>query len=149
MPKKVRPVPKGHHTVTAALTQVDAARTIEFCRKAFGAKLLMRMDAPGGKIAHAQLQIGDSIVMLNDEMGESAQPASLFLYVPDVDKTLARAVKAGASVLMPVEDMFWGDRFGRVQDPGGNRWSIASRREDLSPRELKKRAAAAFSSRGS
>lgn len=145
MPKKVRPIPKGHHTVTAALSQTDAARTIDFCKKAFGAKLRMRLAAPDGKIVHAQIQIGDSIIMLNDEMGEPAQAASLFLYVQDVDKSFARAVKAGAAVLMPVQDMFWGDRFGRVQDPSGNRWGIASRREELTPRELKKRTAAAFS----
>jgi PhnB protein len=145
MPKKVKPIPKGYHSVTPALSQADAAQTIAFCKKAFGAKERMRMKGPGGKIVHAELQIGDSIVMLNDAMQEPAQPAGLFLYVPDVDKSFAKAVKAGATVLTPVQDMFWGDRFGRLADPAGNRWGIASHREDVSPREMKKRAAAAFS----
>jgi uncharacterized glyoxalase superfamily protein PhnB len=145
MPKKVKPVPSGYHSVTPALNQSDAARTIEFCKKAFGAKERMRMPGPGGKIMHAELQIGDSIIMLNDAIQEPAQPAGLFLYVPDVDKTVGKAVKAGATVLMPVQDMFWGDRFGRVEDPSGNRWGIATHREDVPPKEMKKRAAAAFS----
>ena len=149
MPKKVRPIPKGYHAVTPALTQEDAAKTIDFCKKAFGGKVLMRMDGPGGRIMHAEVLIGDSIVMLNDVMQEPAQPASLFLYVTDVDKTYARALKAGAMALMPPQDMFWGDRFGRVQDPSGNRWGIATHREDVSPKEMKKRAATAFSGAGS
>ena len=148
MPKKVKPIPTGFHSITPALTQANAAQTIDFCKKAFGAKERMRMPGPGGKIVHAELQIGDSIIMLNDEMQEPAQPASLFLYVPDVDKTVAKAVKAGATVLMEPQDMFWGDRFGRVQDPSGNRWGIATHREDVTPREMKKRAAAAFSGGG-
>ena len=145
MPKKVRPIPKGYHAVSPSLTQDDAGQTIEFCKKAFGAKLLMRMQAPSGKIMHAEVLIGDSIVMLNDVMQEPAQPANLFLYVQDVDRTISRALKAGATVLMPPQDMFWGDRFGRIQDPSGNRWGIATHREDVSPKEMKKRAAAAFS----
>jgi len=145
MPKKVRPIPKGYHAVTPALNQADAVKTIDFCKKAFGAKERMRVAGPGGKIMHAELQIGDSIVMLNDAFQEPPQPALLFLYVLDVDKTFAKAVKAGAKVLMPVQDMFWGDRFGRVEDPSGNRWGIATHREDVSPKEMKKRAAAAFS----
>jgi PhnB protein len=145
MPKKVRPIPKGYHAVSPSLTQDDAGQTIEFCKKAFGAKLLMRMQAPNGKIMHAEVLIGDSIVMLNDVVQEPAQPANLFLYVQDVDRTIARALKAGATVLMPPQDMFWGDRFGRIQDPSGNRWGIATHREDVSPKEMKKRAAAAFS----
>jgi PhnB protein len=149
MPKKVRPIPKGYASVTPALNQDDAARTIEFCKRAFGAKVRMNMTSPDGKIVHAELQIGDSIVMLNDAMGnEPSQPAGLFLYVQDVDKTFAKAVKAGGTALMPPQDMFWGDRFGRVQDPSGNRWGIATHREDVTPREMKKRAAAAFSGGG-
>ena len=146
MPKKVRPMPKGYHTITPSLTQASAAQTIDFCKKAFGAKLRMKMDGPGGAIMHAELEIGDSVVMLNDVMQEQdpAQPAALFLYVPDVDKTLAKAVKAGATVIMPAQDMFWGDRFGRVLDPQGNKWGIATHIEDVTPKEMKKRAAAAF-----
>jgi PhnB protein len=148
MPKKVRPIPKGYASVTPSLTQENAAQTIDFCKKAFGAKVLMNMPGPGGKIMHAEIQVGDSIMMLNDVIQEPAQPASLFLYVPDVDKTFAKAVKAGAAVLMPPQDMFWGDRFGRVQDPSGNKWGIATHREDVTPREMKKRAKAAFSGNG-
>src|SRR5439155_1040345 len=134
MPKKVRPIPKGYHAVTPALNQADAVKTIDFCKKAFGAKERMRMAGPGGKIMHAELQIGDSIVMLNDAFQEPSQPALLFPYDPDVDKTFAKAAKAGTKVLLPVQDMFWGDRFGRVEDPSGNRWGIATHREDVSPK---------------
>ena len=148
MPKKVKPVPKGFHAVTPALNQANAAQTIDFCKKAFGAKEKMRMAGPGGKIMHAEIVIGDSIIMLNDDMQEPAQPASLFLYVQDVDKTIAKAVKAGATVLMAPQDMFWGDRFGRIADPAGNKWGIATHREDVTPREMKKRATAAFSAGG-
>jgi PhnB protein len=149
MAKKVRPIPKGYHAVTAALSQSNAAETIDFCKKAFGGKLRMKMQAPSGGIMHAEVEIGDSVVMLNDATQEPAQPAALFLYVNDVDKTFAKAVKAGATVIMPPQDMFWGDRFGRVQDPQGNKWGIATHREDVSPREMKKRAAAAFAGGGS
>ncbi|HXJ33092.1 MAG TPA: VOC family protein [Candidatus Eisenbacteria bacterium] len=142
MAKKVKPIPKGYHVVTPSLNQADAAQTIEFCKKAFGAKIRMRMDSPNGKVMHAEIEIGDSVIMLNDAMQEPPQPAGIFLYVPDVDKTMAKAVKAGASVIMPAQDMFWGDRFGRVEDPSGNRWGIATHREDVPPRELKKRVAA-------
>lgn len=148
MPKKARPIPKGYNSVTASLNQADAAQTIAFCKKAFGAKVLMNMLGPGGRIMHAEIQIGDSRIMLNDAMQEPAQPAGLFLYVPDVDKTFAKAVKAGATVLMPVQDMFWGDRFGRVMDPSGNRWGIATHREDVTPKEMKKRAAAMSAASG-
>ena len=149
MATKVRPIPKGYHSVTPALNQADAAKTIDFCKKAFGAKVLMRMEGPSKKIMHAEILIGDSIVMLNDVMQDPAHPAGLFLYVPDVDKTFAKAVKAGATVTMPVQDMFWGDRFATVTDPSGNRWGIATHREDVSPKEMKKRAASAFSGGGS
>jgi|SRR5262245_25101161 len=148
MARKVKPIPKGYHSVTPALNQADAAQTIDFCKKAFGAKETMRMPGPNGKVMHAELLIGDSIVMLNDAINEPPQPAGLFLYVPDVDKAFAKAVKAGATVLMPVQDMFWGDRFGRVMDPAGNRWGIATHREDVPPKEMKKRAAAAFAGGG-
>jgi PhnB protein len=137
--KKVSPVRAGYHTVTAALNQNDAAATIEFCRKAFGAKVVSKMAMPNGKLMHAEVQIGDSMIMLSDAMQEPARVSSLFLYVPDADKTLAKAVKAGATVVMPVMDMFWGDRFGRVADAQGNLYSIATHIEDVSPAELRKR----------
>ena len=144
MPKKVRPIPKGFASITASLTQENAAQTIDFCKKAFGAKTRMCLNGPGGKIMHAEILIGDSIVMLTDAMREPAQPAGLFLYVPDVDKTFAKALKAGATPLMEPQDMFWGDRFGRLQDPSGNKWEIATHREDVTPREMKKRMAVQF-----
>ena len=144
MPKKVRPIPKGYHTVTASMNQANAAATIEFCKKAFGAKVRMNMVGPGKKIMHAEIEIGDSVVMLQDAMQEPAQPGSLFLYVENVDKTVAKAVKAGATVQLPPTNMFWGDRFGRVKDPQGNTWGIATHVEDVSPKDMKKRAAAAF-----
>jgi PhnB protein len=144
MPKKVRPIPKGYHNVTASLTQLNSAQTIDFCKKAFGAKVRMCMNMPTGGIMHAEIEIGDSVIMLTDAMRTPAQPAGLFLYVENVDKTFAKAVKAGAEVVMPVQDMFWGDRFGTVKDPQGNTWGIATHREDVPPKEMKKRAAAAF-----
>ena len=142
MPKKVRAIPKGFHAVCPSLVQADAMQTIAFCKKAFGAKLLMKMPGPRGKIMHAEILIGDSIIMLTDAMRESPQPASLFLYVTDVDRTFAKAVKAGATVTMPVQDMFWGDRFGNLKDPQGNSWGIATHIEDVSPQDLKKRVRA-------
>jgi PhnB protein len=144
MPKKVRPIPKGYHAVSPSLTQDDAAQTIEFCKKAFGAKLLMRMQAPSGKIMHAEVLIGDSIVMLNDVMQEPAQPANLFLYVQDVDRTISRALKAGATVLMPPQDMFWGDRYGQVTDPFGHQWSFGTHIKDLTPDQMRAAMKSAF-----
>ena len=148
MPKKVRPIPKGYHTVTASLNQANAAATIDFCKKAFGAKVRMNMVGPGQKIMHAEIEIGDSVVMLQDAMQEPAQPGSLFLYVESVDKTVAKAVKAGATVQLPPTNMFWGDRFGRVVDTQGNGWAIATHVEDVPPKDMKKRAAAAFAAAG-
>jgi len=142
MPKKVRPIPKGFTTVTPSLTQENAAATIEFCKKAFGAKTRMRLDGPGGKVMHAEIEIGNSILMFTDAGREPALTSDLFLYVPDVDKTFAKAVKAGGTVMMAPQDMFWGDRFGRVQDPAGNKWGIATHIEDVTPREIRKRVAA-------
>ena len=148
MPKKVRPIPKGYHAVTANLTQLDSAQTIDFCKKAFGAKVRMIMKMPTGGVMHAEIEIGDSVIMLTDAMRTPAVPAGLFLYVDNVDKVFAKAVKAGAEVVMPVQDMFWGDRFGSVRDPQGNSWGIATHREDVPPKEMKKRAAAAFAQSG-
>lgn len=141
--KKLKPVPKGYSTVTPSLNTSDAPALIAFIKKAFGAKSrgdVMR--GPDGKIMHSEFEIGDSIVMISDPVMEPARPQNLMLYVENVDKTFAKALKAGAKQLMPVEDQFWGDRFGRVEDPAGNRWSIASRIENVSPKELKKRMAA-------
>lgn len=137
--KPINPVPRQYGTVTATLNQADAAATIAFCKKAFGAKLLSKMAGPGGKLMHAEVLIGDSIVMVSDAVMEPARASSLFLYVPKVDKTIAKAVKAGAKIKMPAQNMFWGDRMGSVTDPQGNIWGVGSRVEKVSPAELKKR----------
>jgi PhnB protein len=144
-----KPIPEGYHTATPYLTLDDAAGAIDFYKKAFGAKERMRMEAPGGKIGHAELQIGDSIVMLADAFPQSStQPprelggttAGVFLYVDDVDAVAQKAVDAGATITMEVADQFWGDRFGSLQDPFGHSWSIATHVEDVPPDEMAERA---------
>ncbi|MEX2223906.1 MAG: VOC family protein [Candidatus Rokuibacteriota bacterium] len=143
-----RPVPDGYHTVTPALIVKDGAEAIAFYKRAFGAQEIMRMDGPDGRTVHAEIQVGDSRIMLSDEMPDMGclSPASvggptssLYLYVPDVDSAFQRAVTAGAKVLMPVADMFWGDRFGQVEDPSGHRWGLATHVEDPSPEEIARR----------
>ncbi|MEO7192004.1 MAG: VOC family protein [Vicinamibacterales bacterium] len=146
---KVRPVPKGYHTVTAGLSVKDAGAFIKFCKKAFGAKEVERMTGPGGGVMHAELIIGDSRVMCGDEMpsigNKSAAtlggtPVQLYLQVEDCDRVFKKALAAGATVRMPLENMFWGDRMGSVVDPFGNTWGVATRIENVSPAEMKKRA---------
>jgi PhnB protein len=153
MAGKVKTIPEGYHTMTAALTVNDAARAIDFYKRAFGAEEKFRMEGPHGKIGHAELKIGDSILMLGDEMpgmGNRApstlggSPVNLFLYVNDVDAAFKRAVDAGAKVDMPLADMFWGDRYGKLTDPFGHTWSMATHKEDVAPEEMKKRADAAM-----
>jgi PhnB protein len=143
----VKAIPDGYHTLTPYMTVRDAARAIEFYKQAFGAKERGVMKGPDGKIMHAELIIGDSIFMLADEFPEfgSMSPLStggsgmgLHIYVEDVDSAFDRAVKAGAGVDMPVSDMFWGDRYGKVHDPFGHRWSIATHKADLSADDMKK-----------
>ena len=152
MTNKVKPIPEGYHTATPYLIVKDAARAIEFYKKAFGATELMRMPGAGGKIGHAEIKIGDSPIMLADEvpgMGfrspESlgGSPISILLYVEDVDVVFSEALAAGAKVQRPVADQFYGDRTGGVTDPFGHVWYIATHKEDVSPEEMKKRAAAA------
>jgi PhnB protein len=147
--KSNQPVPPGYHTVTASLIVRDAAAAIEFYKKALGAEERMRMATPDGRIGHAELKIGDSLIFLADEMpGMSCKsPQSLggtannlFLYVEDVDNSFQRATDAGVQVTMPVSDMFWGDRFGSFMDPFGHSWSMATHVEDLSPQEIEERA---------
>jgi PhnB protein len=155
---RVRPVPAGYHTVTPYLTVDDGARAIEFYVRAFGAREKERMPGPGGKIMHAELRLGDSVVMLSDEfpgMSTSRSPKALggttgglFLYVPDVDAAFKRAVEAGCKVLMPVTDMFWGDRFGKLEDPFGNQWGLATHKEDVPPKAMAGRAKAAMAQMG-
>jgi PhnB protein len=148
-----QPIPEGYHTITPYLAVDDAARAIEYYKKAFGAKERVRMDAPGGKIGHAELEIGDSLVMLSDSFPQAATmppkelggtSGSIFMYVEDVDAVVKQAVDAGATVKMEVEDQFWGDRFGTVADPFGHLWSIATHVEDLTPEEIAERGQAAM-----
>ena len=141
-------IPDGYHTVTPALTVRNGAEAIEFYKRAFGAQELMRMHGPDGKIMHAEIQVGDSKIMLGDEMPDmgcvspvtrGGATSSLYLYVPDVDAAFQRAVSAGAKVVMPVTDMFWGDRFGQLEDPSGHRWGLATHVEDPAPEEIARR----------
>jgi uncharacterized glyoxalase superfamily protein PhnB len=151
---KVKPIPEGQHALTPYLVVRGAADAIAFYQKAFGAVELSRMPMPDGKLlGHAHLKIGDSHLFLSDEMpgmGSKAPPSGgggpvgLHLYVEDVDAAFQRAVAAGATAKMPPTDMFWGDRFGKLTDPFGHDWSMATHKEDLSPEEMKKRGAAAF-----
>jgi PhnB protein len=140
----VKPIPDGYHAVTPYLSVTSAQKVIDFLRNAFGAELAYdAMKRPDGKIMHADLKIGDSHVMIADENEWSkAQPSALYLYVPDVDQTYQRAVKAGAESTMEPDDMFYGDRIASVKDPAGNSWTIATHKEDVSVPELKKRAEA-------
>jgi len=154
MPGKVKPIPEGFHSVTPYLVVRDAARALDFYKRAFGALERLRMPGPGGKIMHAEIQIGDSIVMLSDEVPEmgarspqalNGTPVGIFLYVENVDATFKQALAAGATSKAPVQDMFWGDRYGKLTDPFGHEWSVATHKEDLTEAEISKRAAAAFS----
>ena len=153
MASTAKPVPNGYHTVTPYLIVRDAARAIEFYRQAFGATELMRMEDHNGNIGHAEIQIGNSRIMLADEfpeMGASSPqtlggtPVSILLYVENADEVFDRAVAAGAAVTRPMEDKFYGDRSGSVQDPSGHAWHIATHTEDLTPEAIGKRAATAF-----
>ncbi len=151
--RSVRPIPEGYHTVTPTLVVDDAARAIEFYTRAFGAVELFRMPAPDGqKLWHAEIQIGDSRLMLSDELPEmcgsrspktlGGSPVGIHLYVEDADAVVQRAVDAGATVGMPLMDTFWGDRYGQVTDPFGHQWGIATHQEDLSEEEIQRRAEA-------
>jgi PhnB protein len=151
-------IPDGYHAITPALTVHDGAQAIDFYKRAFGAQEVMRMPGPDGKgVMHAELKIGDSTFMLSDEQPEMGcrAPTSvggptgyLYVYVPDVDAAFEQAVDAGAKVLMPVTDMFWGDRFGQVEDPSGHRWGLATHTEDLTPEEIGRRQREFFASMG-
>jgi PhnB protein len=149
----VQPVPEGFHTLTPYLAVENAADAIEYYKKAFGAEEKFRMDAPGGKIGHAELQIGDSLIMLSDPFPQSstktpselgATTGSVFMYVEDVDAVVKQAIDAGATVTMEVADQFWGDRFGTITDPFGHMWSIATHIEDVPLEEMAERAKAAM-----
>jgi uncharacterized glyoxalase superfamily protein PhnB len=141
-----KPIPEGFHTITPYLTVRGATKTIEFLKQAFGAETMFEpMKRPDGQIMHAQIKIGDSILMLA-EASAQCQPtqASFYLYVPDADASHKRAVAAGATSTMAPTDQFYGDRMGCVKDPSGNTWSVATHKQDLSAAELKKRSEAFF-----
>jgi PhnB protein len=153
-----QPIPEGYHTVTPYLAVDDATEAIEYYTKAFGAKERVRMETPDGKVGHAELEIGDSLVMLSDPFPQaSTKPpnelggtsVSVFMYVEDVDAVVKQAVDAGATVTMEVADQFWGDRFGSVKDPFGHLWSIATHVEDVPPEEMAERAKAAMAAMSS
>src|SRR5919197_914414 len=151
----VKPIPEGYHSITPYLAVDDAAKAIEFYKQAFGAKERMRMSAPDGKIGHAELELGDSLLMLADPFPQSTSKppnelggtsALLFLYVEDVDAMVQQAVDAGATLDSPVEDMFWGDRSGRLTDPFGHPWQLATHVEDVPPDQMAERAKEAMAS---
>jgi uncharacterized glyoxalase superfamily protein PhnB len=142
----VKPIPDGMHSLTPHLVCAGAAEAIAFYQKAFNALELARLPGPDGKLMHAMVRIGDSMLMLVDEFPQwgsvgpkalKGSPVTLHLYVEDVDARVAQAVAAGATLTMPVADMFWGDRYGQVEDPFGHKWSIATHTRDLTPEEIK------------
>lgn len=141
-----KPIPEGMHSLTPHLVCAGAADAIDFYKRAFNAVEEARIPGPEGKLIHAAVKIGDSTLMLVDEnpqwgaLGPKAlkgSPVTIHLYVPDVDATVAQAVAAGAKVTMPVADMFWGDRYGQLEDPFGHRWSVATHTRDLTPEEMR------------
>jgi PhnB protein len=149
----VKAIPAGYHSVTPYLRVRGAAEAIEFYRRALGAKETMRMQMPDGRVGHAELQIGDAIIMLADEFPEmnirgpqslGGTSVSFCVYLEDSDAAVQRAVDAGAKVLRPVQDQFYGDRSGTVTDPYGHEWTLSTHKEDLSPEEMNRRAEAAF-----
>jgi uncharacterized glyoxalase superfamily protein PhnB len=154
---KVNPIPEGMHTITAHLCCADAQKAMDFYKAAFGAQELARIVGPGGGLMHGMMKIGDSNIMLHDEIPQwdalgplkrGGTSVTLHLAVADVDAWTERAVKAGASVKMPVADMFWGDRYGEVVDPFGHVWAIASRIKDMTPQEMAQAGEAAFANMG-
>jgi len=153
----VNPIPEGYHSLQIYLAVEDASKAIDFYKEAFGAEETIRMPGPDGKVAHAELQIGDSKLMLSDPFPHSdvrppsergGPTASIFMYVDDVDATFEQAQRAGATVVSELEDMFWGDRFGTVADPFGHVWAMATHKEDLSEEEIAERSKAAMAEMG-
>jgi len=146
---QVKPIPDGMHTVTPHLICAGMADAIAFYKKAFNAEELIRLQGPQGRLIHACIRIGDSAVMLADESPDwgsfgpkslKGSPVTIHLYVEDVDAFVARAADAGAKITMPVEDMFWGDRYGQLEDPFGHHWSVATHVRDMSPEEMQEAA---------
>ena len=150
MTSEAKPIPEGFHSVTPYLCVNDAAGALEFYKKAFGATELMRMPDPSGRIGHAEIKIGDSIIMLADEFPEmgfrsprtlGGSPFAIYLYVEDVDAVFGQAVAAGGKLVKEVKDQFYGDRSGGLEDPFGHVWYVSTHKEDVSPEEVRKRAA--------
>ena len=149
MPNFVSPVPPGYHSLTPAITCKNASSAIDFYVKVFGATEIMRMPGPGGVIMHAELKLGDSVIFVSDEFpGMSVAPSgsglassSLFLYTDNVDDVYNRAISEGCHADMPLSDMFWGDRYGKVIDPFGHHWGLAQHVEDVAPDEMARRSA--------
>jgi PhnB protein len=145
----VRAIPEGYHSISPSLTCKNAASAIEFYKTVFGAKEIMRMPGPGGMIMHAEIRIGDSVVFINDEIpgmavapsGATLNPVYLFLYTEDVDAVFNRAVAANCKVTMPVTNQFWGDRYGKFNDPFGHSWGVATHVEDVAPADMERRQA--------
>jgi len=153
MPSNVKPIPDGHHTVAPYLAIKSAVGALEFYKKAFGATETYKLIVPDGRLGHAELRLGDSLIMLSDEFPEfggkapealGGSPVSIHLYVEDVDAFVKRAVAAGARVLKPVADQFYGDRSGQLEDPYGHLWWVATHKEDVAPEEMQKRVRALF-----
>ena len=147
MNQNVKSIPTGYHTITPNITVRDAAKAIDFYKNAFGAQEVMRMAGPGGKVMHAEMTIGDSKFMLGDEMPEmgnkgpksyGGSPVSFYVYVENVDNAWKKAIGAGGKQVMPIEDMFWGDRTGRLEDPFGHTWVLAQHVKEVTPEEMKK-----------
>lgn len=144
MPRSTKPIPEGLHSLTPQIVVKDAAAALELYQRTFGAEVLGKMTGPDGKgITHSHVRIGDSILFVSDAGFAPPTAANLFLYVPDVDAVYARATEAGFKSVAPLADMFWGDRWGQVQDPYGNTWQLATHTEDVSAEEMQKRAKAA------
>lgn len=153
----VKPIPDGYHSVTPYLIAKDAAVAIEFYKKAFGAIELFRVPGPGGAIMHAEIKIGDSIIMLADEFPQmdalspttiGGSPVGLMIYLTNVDEVFARAIAAGGKELRPLQNQFYGDRSGTLADPFGHKWTIATHVEDVTPEEIDRRMAAIKPSEG-
>ncbi len=146
MAKQAKAIPEGYHSITPNLVVDGGARAIDFYKKAFGAEEIMRMPGPDGRIMHAELKIGDSKLMLHDEMPDmgrspkayNGSPVGFYLYVENVDEAWRRAIGAGAKEQWPLNDTFWGDRIGHVQDPFGHLWTLAQHVKDLTPEEIQK-----------
>ncbi len=152
-----KPIPEGFHTLSPHLTVRDATKAIEFYKKGFGAQVLGVHHTPDGKVMHAALKIGDSILMLNDEFPGMSAPSpqglggttvTINIYTEDADRVYNQAVSAGATVAMPLKDQFWGDRYGLLTDPFGHRWAVATHKEDVTPAEMEQRSKAFFAQMG-